>query len=299
MSIGGEAGSPTARDATAAAEAGGSGAARPEIAGPGGELERRLAELKASGRKILVIYLTGCLPDAAGCVSLMREAAEAGADLVELGIPFSDPVMDGPVIQEASRRALDRGTTPSDVIACAAEAALPVPVAVMTYFNPVFRRGLDRFAREAAKAGVGGAIIPDLPLEESAEWEAAAAAAGVAPILLAAPNASDPRLAEVCARSRGFVYGVSLLGVTGRRDQLSEFAGQIGGRLQALTSLPALVGIGVSTPAQAAEVAPHADGVIVGSAVVQRVLEAASAEVAARSAGRFIAELRSALDGGV
>lgn len=260
------------------------------ISGAGGELEAALAEKKRSGKKVLIAYLTGAFPDRDGCVELMREIAEAGADLIELGVPFSDPVMDGPVIQKASEAALAAGITMVDVLQCVRLAELPIPVALMTYFNPVFRRGLDRFAGECADAGVGGVIIPDLPLEESAEWEEVAISHGVAPILLAAPNASDERLAEVCARSRGFVYAVSLLGVTGERESLSEVASAIASRLAPMTDLVVALGLGITTPEHAAEACRVADGVIVGSAIVKKVLEEPA------TAANLVASMRAALD---
>lgn len=263
----------------------------PEALGGHGELlESALNEKKAAGKKILIAYLTGAFPSVDGCVTLMREIADAGADLIELGIPFSDPVMDGPVIQKASEVALGSGVTPADVLECVRLAEVPVPVAVMTYYNPVFRHGLDRFAADCAKAGVGGVIIPDLPLEESGEWEEIAKRAGVAPILLAAPNASDERLAEVCARSRGFVYAISLLGVTGERESLSDVASTIASRLAPLTDLVVALGLGISTSEQATKACQVADGVVVGSAIVKRVLEDPG------SAAELVAAMRSAMN---
>ncbi len=269
---------------------------RPPLQGPGGEFERRLAEKVASGRKFLAIYLTAGLPDKESYPYLVRAVARAGADVVEVGIPFSDPIMDGPVIQRASKLALDSGVTPAWALESAAGLDVEASVVVMTYYNLALRYGLDDFAGALARAGVGGAILADLPLEESAPWEEAAVRAGVAPVLLAAPNADDLRLAEVCARSRGFVYGVSLLGVTGARERLSERAKAIGDRLKRLCDLPVGVGIGISTGAQAAEVAPHCDGVIVGSAVIERVLRSSSADEGVDAAAALVRELREALD---
>lgn len=260
------------------------------LTGHGGHLERALREKKFAGKKILIAYLTGAFPSVDGCVKLMRELAEAGADAIELGIPFSDPVMDGPVIQQASEAALKSGVTPVDVLQCVRLAEVPVPVAVMTYYNPVFRYGLERFAADCSGAGVGGVIIPDLPLEEAGEWEEAAQRAGVAPILLAAPNASDDRLAEVCSRSRGFVYAISLLGVTGERESLSDVASAIASRLTSLTDLVVALGLGISNPEQAAQACEVADGVIVGSAIVRHVLEDSG------GAPELVAAMRSAMD---
>jgi tryptophan synthase alpha chain len=237
-----------------------------------------------------VPYVTGGLGD--DWVDVVRAVVAAGADAVEVGIPFSDPVMDGPVIQEASARALAAGATPAGLVAALARAEAGVPLVVMTYYNVVFRTGHRRFARSLAEAGVGGAILPDLPLEELGDWSRAADDAGVATILLAAPTTPDERLAAICARSRGWVYAVGMLGVTGERDALAASAARMGRRLKAVTDLPVLIGVGVSTSEQAAEAAVESDGVIVGSALVRRLLDGAGPD----GAGDFVASLRAALD---
>jgi tryptophan synthase alpha chain len=223
---------------------------------------------------------------------MVEAIADAGADAIEVGIPFSDPVMDGPVIQDASQRALDAGATPSSIMAGLAAVDVPVPMAVMTYYNIVHHFGLERFAAELAAAGVDGAILPDLPLDEADPWLAAAEGAGVEPVLLAAPTSPDERLVAICGRSRGFVYGVGLLGVTGDRDALAATAIELASRLKATTELPALIGVGVSTPDQAVQACEVADGVVVGSAIVRRILEGASPEQVAD----LVREFRSALD---
>ncbi|HLT69165.1 MAG TPA: tryptophan synthase subunit alpha [Acidimicrobiales bacterium] len=256
-----------------------------------GRLEARLRDARDRGRKLLVPYVTGGLP---GWERVVEACAAAGADTIEVGIPFSDPVMDGPTIQEASERALRAGATPPAIVDGLARLDTGgVPLVVMTYYNVVFRQGHERFASSLARAGAAGAIVPDLPLEEVGPWAAAADAAGVETILLAAPTASDERLARICARSRGWVYGVGLLGVTGERDELAASALAMARRLKAVTDKPVLVGVGVSTPEQAAEVAAVADGVIVGSALVRRLLEGGGPE----TARRFVAALRAGLDG--
>ena len=255
-----------------------------------GALEARLRATRGAGRKLLVPYVTGGLP---GWERVVEAVADAGADAIEVGIPFSDPVMDGPTIQAASERALAAGTTPQGIIdALARLDAGGVPPVVMTYYNTVHRAGHERIASSLAVAGVAGAIVPDLPLEEVGDWAAAADAAGVETILLAAPTASDERLARICARSRGWVYGVGLLGVTGERDRLQRSALDIAARLKAVTSRPVLVGVGVSNADQAAEVAAVADGVIVGSALVRRLLDGGGPDDAAA----FVRELRIGLD---
>jgi tryptophan synthase alpha chain len=252
-------------------------------------LEKVLREQRDAGRKLLLPYVTGGLD---GWEDAIRAAALAGADVVEVGIPFSDPVMDGPVIQTASQRALAGGATPGGVVEGIRQLDAGIPIAVMTYYNPVFRAGHDRFARSLAEAGVAAAIVPDLPLEESAPWCAAADAAGVETVMLAAPTAPDDRLPRVCARSRGFVYAVGLLGVTGERDRLADSAVAMARRLKAVTDLPVLIGVGVSNAAQAAEAVRAADGVIQGASVVRRLLEGGPEAV-----GAYVAEVRAAIDG--
>ena len=255
-----------------------------------GPLERELRAKRDAGRKLLVPYITGGFD---GWEDAIRAAAANGADAIEIGIPFSDPVMDGPVIQQASQAALDRGATPLSVLAAVPALDVDVPLVVMTYYNLVYRSGHERFAASLAKAPVAGAIVPDLPLEEVGPWADAADAAGVETVLLAAPTGSDERLARICERSRGFVYGVGLLGVTGERDALAASALQIAGRLKAITDKPVLIGVGVSTAAQAAEVAEVADGAVVGSALVRRLLDGGGPA----AAGELVAELRAGLDG--
>jgi tryptophan synthase alpha chain len=255
-----------------------------------GRLESRLRAVRDGGRKLLVPYVTGGLP---GWEHTVEACAAAGADAIEVGIPFSDPVMDGPTIQEASEAALAAGATPQGIVSAMADIETGgVPLVVMTYYNTVHRYGHERFAASLAAAGVAGAIVPDLPLEEVGDWADAADAAGVETVLLAAPTGSDERLARICDRSRGLVYGVGLLGVTGERAELARSALEIARRLKALTDKPVLVGVGVSTPDQAAEVARVADGVIVGSALVRRLLDGGGPE----GAGAFVAALRAGLD---
>jgi len=255
-------------------------------------LEAHLRARRDAGRKLLVPYVTGGL--GAGWCDALQAVAAAGADAVEVGIPFSDPVMDGPTIQEASARALALGATPGGILGDLDGVDAGVPLVAMTYYNLVFRYGHHRFARTLADHGISGAIVPDLPLEESGEWEAEAAAAGVATVLLAAPVTPDDRLAELCARSHGFVYVVSRMGTTGERDAMAATASVLTKRVKDLTDKPVLVGVGVSTPEQAVEACEDADGVIVGSAVVRRLLDGGGAE----EVGRFVRSVRAAIDEG-
>ena len=264
-------------------------------------LERHLRARRDTGRKLLVPYVTGGLGSA--WLDVVRAVADAGADAIEIGIPFSDPVMDGRIIQEASRRAIEIGATPAGIINDVAKVDVGVPLVVMTYYNPVQHYGHARFAASLVNSGIDGAIIPDLPLDElvgspagdGAEpaWAEAADEAGVETVLLAALTTPGDRLGAICARSRGFVYGVSLLGVTGERATLSEGALEMGRRLKAATEKPVLLGVGLSTPEQAVEATSVADGVIVGSALVRRLLEGGGPE----QAGALVGDFRRGLDG--
>jgi len=255
-----------------------------------GVLEAHLRARRDEARKLLVPYITGGLAE--DWPQVAHAVVDAGADALEVGIPFSDPMIDGPVVQQASLRALERGTTPASVLDTLARSDLSVPVCVMTYFNIVARAGVRRFARSLADAGVAGAILPDLPLEEAGEWCAEADDAGVATVLLVAPSTPDERARAICARSRGFVYGVGVMGVTGERAELAASVRDVAGKVRRVTDRPVCIGIGVSTPAQAAEACSEADGVVVGSALVRRLLEGAGPDGAAA----FVAELRAGID---
>ena len=236
-----------------------------------GALEMHLREVRDGGRKAFAPYVTGGFPGVDA--SLLRDLAAAGADAIEVGIPHSDPIMDGGVVQEASRVALEAGTHPSDVLAVIAEADVDVPVAVMTYANIVSRPGLGAFCAEVAEAGVSGLIVPDLPVDEAAELEALAAPLGLDVVLLAAPGSVPTRYAAIAAASRGFVYCVATYGVTGAREELSATAREVVEAVRPHTDLPLLVGVGIATPAHAVAACAFADGVIVGSAIMSRLLE--------------------------
>ncbi|MGP8204448.1 MAG: tryptophan synthase subunit alpha [Acidimicrobiales bacterium] len=257
----------------------------------GTPLEAALRAKRDEGHKLLVTYVTGGVRG--DWTQLLLAMADGGADAIEVGLPFSDPMMDGPTVQEASRQALERGTTTNSVLAELRRLDVPVPLVVMTYFNLVLRAGTDRFARELAAAGVTGAIVPDLPLEESEQWEAHAAAQGVATVLLAAPVTPAPRLALICQRSHGFVYGVNLMGVTGERASLASSSAVLARRLKAVTTKPVVMGLGISGPDQAVAATQHADGVVVGSALMRAALDGATPG----QVGERVAAIRAAIDG--
>jgi tryptophan synthase alpha chain len=254
---------------------GGGGAATLTLA-PVERLEGRLGQLRREGRAALVAYGVAGYPDLDGSLAAFRAMAEAGADVLEVGPPYSDPLIDGPVIQRAVTAALDAGTRLDDVLGLVNEltASVDAPVVLLVYYNLVAHRGPRRFAAELAAAGACGAVVPDLPPEEAGEWLEGAAAAGIAPVFLAAPTSGDGRLAEIARVGRGFVYAQASLGVTGLRASLAAGIDELVGRVRAHTDLPVCAGIGVSTPEQAATVAGFADGAIVGTALVRRLGDA-------------------------
>lgn len=252
-------------------------------------IEAAFRAKRDTGRKLLVPYVTGGYP---GWEDSVRACAANGADAIEIGLPFSDPVMDGPVIQQASQTALEGGATPISILEEVRTLDIGIPLLTMCYYNTVFHPGHQRFAAWLSEAGVAGAIVPDLPLEESGEWCEAADAAGIETIMLIAPTASDERLGRVIERVRGFVYSVGLLGVTGERDRLAASASTLAARAKALTDKPVLVGVGVSNAEQAVEACKVADGVIQGASVVRRMIEHGPDAV-----GDYVAEVRAALDG--
>ncbi|MEQ4209037.1 tryptophan synthase subunit alpha [Actinopolymorpha sp. B9G3] len=253
-------------------------------------LEQHLRARRDSGHKLLMPYLTGGITK--DWVGYLQTFADAGADAIEVGIPFSDPTLDGKTIQEASDAALARGATPSGILDALARAGVGVPIVVSTYANLVLRTGADRFCTALRAAGVSGLIVPDLPLEEAGDVERAAAGAGVELALLATPATPAERLGEIAARSRGFVYAVSVMGTTGEREELPASAAHLATRIGQATDRPVLLGFGVSTPEQATAAARYADGVIVGAAIMRRVLDGAGPA----ATGAYIGALRVALD---
>ena len=231
-----------------------------------GNLEATLRAVRGRSAKSFVPYVTGGYPGVDG--EFLRMLAAAGADVIEVGIPHSDPIMDGGVIQEASRVALERGTRLGDVLALVADTRIDIPVAVMTYANIVHHRGYEAFCDDLARSGVDGAIVPDLPVDEAERFAALGAARGIDVILLAAPGTTEQRYEAIAAASHGFVYCVATYGVTGVRDQLSATARDVVTALRPHTDLPLLVGVGIATPEQAGTASAFADGVIVGSALM-------------------------------
>ncbi len=259
-------------------------------------IDTKFTELQPAGRKALVPFVTVGDPSLEATVPVLHALVAAGADLLELGVPFSDPMADGPVIQRSSERALARGAGLDYVFGCVRafrEREAATPVVLMGYLNPVEIRGAERFARDAAEAGVDGVLLVDLPPEEAGEFEAAFAAHGIAPIRLLAPTTPPARVERVLAGARGYLYYVSFAGVTGA-DALDPAAA--GARIAALrerSPVPVLAGFGIKDAASAARMAAHADGVVVGSALVAALATAADP---ANAAGGFLAPLRAALD---
>ncbi len=248
-------------------------------------------------RAALMPYLMGGFPDAATATAVARAYADAGADLIELGVPFSDPLADGPVIHEAATAALERGATLDEALETCAAVAGQLPVVVMVYANMVLAHGPEAFAVRLADSGAAGAIVPDLPLEESAEIAAALADHGLALVPLIAPTTPPERRKAITDDAQGFVYVVSTTGTTGERDELPPELRKLVESVRAASPVPTAVGFGISTPEQAAEVGGIADGVIIGSRLVRIVAESADADAAAEGVAAFLAETRSALSG--
>lgn len=256
-----------------------------------GAVERHLRARRDTGRRLLMPYVTGGITP--GWTDYLRAFAAAGADAIEVGLPFSDPTLDGVTIQQASEVALARGASTRRILAdLSGMPDLGVPLVVSTYYNLVLHDGPETFCAALRRAGVGGLIVPDLPVHEADELTDVAAAAGIELVLLASPATPQPRLAEISCRSRGFVYAVSLMGTTGERAALAASAAELTERIRRVTDRPVLLGFGISTPDQAREARRHADGVVVGAAVMRRVLDGAGPD----DLRAFLATLRQALD---
>lgn len=243
------------------------------------------------GRAALIGYLPAGYPSVEGSIGLMRCMVKAGVDIVEVGLPYSDPVMDGPTIQAAAEAALAAGTRTTDVFRVVEASAALAPTVVMTYWNPVERFGVDRFAASLADAGGAGLITPDLIPDEADEWIEAAGRHGLDKIFLVAPSSTRERLEMTCQASSGFVYATAVMGVTGARDQSSAAAPELVHRVREVTDLPVGVGLGVSNGQQAAEVSSFADAVIVGSALVRVIAEAADSAGALSALGELTGDL--------
>ena len=253
-------------------------------------LQADLVAKRDAGRKLLLPYVTaGIVPD---WVELIDALVEAGADAVEVGIPFSDPAMDGPTIQEASTQALANGITPLGAITALRSRSFDVPLIAMTYYNLVFRHGPERFAADLAASGVSAAILPDLPYEAAGDWLAAADEYGIENVLLVAPVTSDARLADLVARTKGFIYTVSTMGTPGERSSLDDAASVLATRAKAATDLPVGIGFGISNPEQAVTASRSSDGVIVASALMRTLLGGGSIDDVAAQ----VRAMRDALD---
>ena len=255
-----------------------------------------LATARREGRAALIGYLPVGFPDHDTSVAAMQAMVAAGVDIVEIGVPYSDPLMDGPVIQHAVEAALRGGARPRHALdAAEAVARVGAPALLMSYWNPIDRYGVNRLATDLAAAGGAGLITPDLIPDEAAEWIAASDAHHLDRVFLVAPSSTDARLAMTAEACRGFVYAASTMGVTGVRSSVGNAARVLVERTRAVTERPICVGLGVSTPEQAAEVASFADGVIVGSAFVRALAGAENPDEGVRA----VAELAEALSGGV
>ncbi|HEY2507598.1 MAG TPA: tryptophan synthase subunit alpha [Streptosporangiaceae bacterium] len=255
-------------------------------------VEAALAAARAAGRPILVSYVMGGIRD--DWADLLAAMIDAGADAVEIGLPFSDPMLDGPIIQQASAAAIDHGATLSGILAqLAARTVSDVPLVAMTYANHVYRRGVDNYCRELADAGISGAIVPDLPVGEADEYLEAAAKAGLDATLMVTPATPDEQIGRIADRSRGFLYVMSVMATTGPargRDQASAWA--VADAARRYSPRPVLIGFGIDTPDRAVAAAGHADGVVVASTLMRQVLDGATVG----DISRAVADLRAGLD---
>jgi tryptophan synthase alpha chain len=255
-------------------------------------------QLKAKGEKALIPFITAGDPDLATTRALALEMAARGADILELGVPFSDPLADGPTIQAASNRAVQGGVHLEDVLNLVRElrTQTQIPLVLMGYYNPMLQYGLDRTAAAAAASGVDGFIIPDLPQEEAGPWRVAALKAKIATIFLATPTSGTERIKHMGQLTKGFLYYVSVTGITGARTKLPEDLAASLREVRALVRCPLAVGFGISTPEQVAGLAPYVDGVVVGSAIVQRIARLKGPELI-KEVGDFVAALKAPLRG--
>ena len=261
-------------------------------------IEETFASLESADRKALIPYVMAGDPDLETTAALVAELDRRGADLVELGVPFSDPIADGPTIQRAALRALDRGTTLRSIVRTveSIREQSSIPIVLMTYFNPVLAYGIEALCRDAARAGVDGLIVPDLPPEEGAELADACGRHGLTVVFLVAPTSTKARIELVNRHTTGFVYCVSLTGVTGARGKLADGVDAFMAQVRSHTERPLGLGFGISSPEQANEAARLADGVIVGSAIINVMEEHAGEPDMLRAVGEYVASLRAGID---
>ena len=260
-----------------------------------GRIDDVFTALKAGAGTGLVTYVTAGDPDVAHTAEILQALDRAGADVLEVGVPFSDPLADGPVIQWATERALAQGTTLEGVLDMVAEvrAAIRAPIVIFSYANPILRMGQDRFIARASAAGVDGVLTLDLPPEEAGEMRAALRAAGIDTIFLLSPTTSDDRIKRAAALGGGFLYGISRLGVTGARAEVADSAGTLAARVRRLTSMPLALGFGVSRPEHVREIGRVADAAVVGSALVQVIADHGGSAALIDEVERYVRWLRS------
>jgi tryptophan synthase alpha chain len=259
-------------------------------------LAETFARLRSEGRAGLITYTTAGDPDLEKSAAILKTLAAAGADVLEVGVPFSDPLADGPVIQRATERALAAGGSlraTLDVIA-AVRATVDTPIVVFTYANPIVRMGLQEFAARAAEVGVDGVLVLDLPIEEAGDFRDGMAAAGIDTIFLLSPTTTEARIRRAAELGRGFLYGISRLGVTGARDRVASGAEEMVRRIRAITTMPLALGFGISRPEHVAEVGAYADAAVVGSALVALIAEAGQAADLLPRVDSYVRSLRAA-----
>ena len=254
-------------------------------------LDQLFEKVRAENRAALIAYIPAGFPSQAGCHKVIAAFIAGGVDAIEIGYPYSDPVMDGPTIQAAAVTSLDNGTGAQEVLVALKVASASVPAVVMTYWNPIERFGVSKFADAIAENGGSGVITPDLTIEESAGWIDATEKSAINPIYVVAPSTKDARLSQVSAKCGGFVYVASLMGVTGARTSVSSGAADLVARVRKVTDLPIAVGLGVSTREQARGVAAYADGVIVGSAFIKAIQDAPNEEAGLIAVTELASEL--------
>jgi len=263
-----------------------------------GRITDTFRRLKTAGRTGLVTYVTGGDPDLARSAEIVRALDRAGSDVIEVGVPFSDPLADGPVIQRASERALAAGVTLTGVLELVNQvrADLQAAIVLFTYANPVFSMGAEQFAARAATVGVDGVLVLDLPIEEAGPFRQTIVDAGMDPIFLLSPTTTDDRLKQTADLGRGFLYGISRLGVTGARDEVASGASALAARIRAVSALPVAVGFGLSRPEHVREIGECADAAVVGSALVNVIAQEAESGDLIPAVERYVAWLRQDID---